>query len=35
MAKPRPPEEILRRVLRPSRKNGWSLANFAVDSFIM
>ncbi len=35
MAKPRPPEEILRRVLRTSRTNGWSVAIFAVLSFFI
>lgn len=35
MAKSRPPEEVLRRVLRTSRKNGWSVAIFAVLSFFI
>ena len=35
MKTPRPPAEVLRRVLRTSRKNGWSVAIFAVLSFLI
>lgn len=35
MAKSRSPEDVLRRVLRTSKHNGWSVAIFAVLSFLI